>query len=61
MREKFDGRFKWTCNSCSRRPLFAFDTLRECQKDQIRHAKRYHSDHPGYQVVSQGRVIYRVP
>ena len=60
--EKYKDRFKWSCGACGKRTFFAFDTSRECQKDQIRHAKRYHSRLHGYEVIDfNGRVIYRVP
>jgi hypothetical protein len=50
----------WMCSTC-RTGGSNYATLRDCEKDQVKHAKRKHSRQPGYSVSSRGRVIYRVP
>lgn len=50
----------WTCQGCNTGAA-GYDSLRKCEKDQIRHAKRNHRHESGYTVTSRGRVIYRVP
>lgn len=53
-----DG-WSWTCHVCHAGKS-GYPTLEKVEAAQIRHAKGFHWDEPGYTVTSQGRVIYRV-
>lgn len=50
----------WMCPSCSTGDS-GYTSLRSCEKDQIKHARRKHGRESGYTVTSRGRVIYRIP
>lgn len=52
--------YMWMCPSCSAGQS-GYEKLRDCEKDQIRHAKHRHRRESGYTVTSRGRVIYRIP